>query len=140
MGKTMALVLACLVPLSAAPRGADGPNGMLPGGCVRDGAPSQQTVQVEMVGKLRCVVTQWHTGKILFVTDTIPANPSRSWALYTGLTIDGRTYLLDAGGNKTLAGKMAPRAELLGQWAEVRGKLLKGDRVTVAGFNLSLEK
>jgi hypothetical protein len=140
MGKTMALVLAGLVSLSAVSRGADRSNGILPGGCVRHGAPAEQTVKVEMIGKVRCVVTQWDTGKILFVTDTVPANPSRSWSLYTGLTIDGRTYLLDAGGNKTLAGKMAPRAGLLGQWAEVRGTLVKGDRVTVASFSLSLEK
>jgi hypothetical protein len=140
MGKTMALVLTGLGCLSAASRGADGPNGILPGGCVRDGAPAQQTVQVEMIGKLRCVVTHWYTGKVLFVTDTMPVNPSRSWALYTGLTIDGRTYLLDASGNKTLAGKLAPTAKLLGQWAEVRGTLVKGDRVIVASFNLSLEK
>jgi hypothetical protein len=140
MGKTMALVLAGLVSLSAASRGADGPNGLLPGGCVRDGTPAQQTVQVEMTGKLRCVVTQWDTGKVLFVTDIMPTNPSRSWALYSGLTIDGRTYLLDAGGNKALARQLIPTAKLLGQWAAVRGTLVKGDRVTVTSFNLSLEK
>jgi hypothetical protein len=140
MVKTMALVLAGLVCLGAASRGAGGPNGIAPGGCVRDGAPPQQTVKVEMTGKLRCVVTHWHTGEVLFVTDTMPANPSRSWALYAGLAIDGRTYLLDAGGNKALAGQLAPTAKLLGQWARLRGTLGKGDRVTVTGFSLCLEK
>ena len=139
MGKLLALLLAGLVCVGGVSRGADGPNGILPGGCVRDGAAAQ-TVKVEMTGKLRCVVTHWYTGEILFVTDTIPANPSRSWALYTGLTIDGRTYLLDAGGNKALARQLAPTAKLLGQWAQVRGTLGKGDRLTVTSFSLSLEK
>ena len=95
----------------------------------------KQTVAVEIKGKLRCVVTHWYTGKVLFVTDAVPTPVSRSWALYAGVTIDGRTYLLDHGGNKTLAGKMAPRPELLGKWAEVRGTL-QGDRVLVSSFNV----
>jgi hypothetical protein len=141
MGKLLALLLAGLVCVGGVSRGADGPNGILPGGCVRDSAPASQTIKVEMTGKLRCVVTQWNTGEILFVTDTVPANPSRSWALHTGLTIDGRTYLLDAGGNKALARQLVPTAKLLGQWAEVRGTLGgKGDRVTVTRLSLCLEK
>jgi hypothetical protein len=98
-------------------------------------APPKQTVSVEIKGKLRCVVTHWYTGEVLFVTDTMPTSVSRSWALYTGVTIDGRTYLLDHGGNKALARQLAPRAELLGQWAEVRGPL-QGDRVLVSSFNV----
>jgi hypothetical protein len=98
-------------------------------------APPKQTVTVEIKGKLCCVVTHWATGEVLFVTDAMPTPISRSWALYTGVTIDGRTYLLDHGGNKALARQLAPRAELLRQWAEVRGPL-QGDRVLVSSFNL----
>ncbi len=137
MVKTMALVLAGLGTLAAASRGADGLNGAAPDGGIK--ATPQQAVQVEITGKLRCVVTQWGTGRVLSVTDTLPP-PARGHVPYLGFTIDGRTYLLDAGGDKALARQLAPTANRLGEWAEVRGTLVNGDRVLVSSFRPSLEK
>jgi hypothetical protein len=136
MIKTMALVLASLGSLAAAPRGADGANGVPPDDSARKAA--RQTVKVEMIGKLRCVVTQWGTGRVLSVTDTLPP-PARGHVHYLGFTIDGRTYLLDHGSDKALARQLAPTAKRLGEWAEVRGTLVNGDRVLVSSFSLSLE-
>ncbi len=139
MGKTVVLLLASLGSLVAVSRGADVQNGALPDGRVRQGPPSEQTVKVEIIGKLRCVVTEWGTGRVLFVTDTMPP-PTRGHVPYLGFTVDGRTYLLDHGGNKALARQLAPTAKRLGEWAEARGTLGKGDRIAVTHFNFSLEK
>jgi hypothetical protein len=139
MGKTMPLVLVGLVSLQAGSHGADGgPNAAAPVAGVKI-APDQQTVKVEILGKLRCVVTEWGTGRVLFVTDTMPP-PTRGHVPHFGFAIDGRTYLLDAGGNKALARQLVPTAKLLGQWAEVRGTLAQGDRIIVSQFSPSLEK
>jgi hypothetical protein len=83
--------------------------------------------EVEVKGRLRYVITEWHTGKVVMVCDQLPEAFSRSWEVNYGFEIDGQVYVLDFHGDKWLQ-KNAGR--YVGHTVTAAGTL-NGDRVKV---------
>jgi hypothetical protein len=91
----------------------------------------KKTVSVTLRAKLHCVITDYWTGKVLFVSDKIPEPFCKCWSLRYGVTVNGKTYLLDLDGDKALVGKAAM---LLGHEVQVAGTL-QGDQVRVESLS-----
>jgi hypothetical protein len=93
----------------------------------------KQTVEVTVRARLHHVVKDARTGEVLFSCDRMPRPFSKSWALAYGVTIDGKLYVLDLDGDRSLLGQAAMFA---GSEVVITGTL-HGDRIAVTSLRLA---